>query len=310
MTFDEFCGRLAELRLDRSGGQVKPYKPLMVAAVVLLIHKGKIASRSVYLDGGLRSAFDQLLSRLYPDWPRRANPEYPFRHLENDGVWRLVPHDGASEELRAAKVDHAEAWVVLRHVRCAELDDAVFQRLATNFEDRFRVLQLLSQVYFPTETSIRIFTELLGTPYVVTDSGEGRVSDRLTERALEEHIEQHWAETPFAALGVQLSRPETTGLPGRQVLTPVNAIDLLGIRPERREWWVFELKRGRPTDAVVGQVSRYLGWMIEEHGKNDHTAVGAIIARNADRKLRLAVKSNPALTLWQFDDQLELQRLG
>lgn len=56
MTFDEFCERLRCLRLDRSGGLVKPYKPLMVAAVVLLIHKGKITSRNVLLDGGLTSA--------------------------------------------------------------------------------------------------------------------------------------------------------------------------------------------------------------------------------------------------------------
>jgi hypothetical protein len=33
MTFEDFCGRLAELRLDRSGGTPKPYKPLTVAAV-------------------------------------------------------------------------------------------------------------------------------------------------------------------------------------------------------------------------------------------------------------------------------------
>lgn len=162
MTFDEFGDRLGSLRLDRSGGLVKPYKPLMVAAVVVLMHKGKIASRHVYLDGGLRSAFAQMLTLLYPSWPRRANPAYPFRHLENDGVWRLVPHDGATDELRAAKSAHAEAWTVLRHVRCAELDPAV--------------------------------------------------AERLSERALEEHIEAHWEETPFAALGVRLSRPETTKL--------------------------------------------------------------------------------------------------
>ncbi len=32
MTFDEFCERLEHLRLDRSGGLVKPYKPVLLAA--------------------------------------------------------------------------------------------------------------------------------------------------------------------------------------------------------------------------------------------------------------------------------------
>jgi hypothetical protein len=33
MTLEEFCSRLEHLRLDRSDGRVKPYKPLLVAAV-------------------------------------------------------------------------------------------------------------------------------------------------------------------------------------------------------------------------------------------------------------------------------------
>lgn len=307
MNFDEFCGRLAELRRDRSGGVAKPYKPVLLAAVVLLIHKAKVTSNSVYLDGGLRSAFQQLMERLFPDWPRRANPEYPFRHLENDGVWRLVPHDGASTELNAAKKDHAEAWIVLRHVRCAELDEDVYRRLATSFEARFHVLSLLARLYFPSATAGSLF-ELLGDAYAAVDRSAGQVSDRLTERALEEHLESHWSETPFAEMGVQLSRRETTGLPGRQVLTPVNAIDLLGIRPAHREWWVFELKRGRPSDAVVGQASRYVGWMTREHARDGHSAVGAIIARQVDRKLQLAVSANPALSLWVFDERFRLRR--
>ena len=69
MTIDEFCARLANLRLDRSGGVAKPYKPLLVAAAVILIHKGKQRTRHVFLDGGLRSAFQQLLELLFPRWP-------------------------------------------------------------------------------------------------------------------------------------------------------------------------------------------------------------------------------------------------
>jgi hypothetical protein len=157
VTFEEFCERLGTLRLDRGGGLVKPYKPLLVAAVVILIHKGKQPTRNVFLDGGLRSAFQQLLCLLYPRWPTEAKPEYPFRHLENDGVWKLAPIEGASSALRAAKDARAEAWDVLRHVRCAQLDGAVYERLAARFEDRFRVLRLLTRRYFPTETSARLW---------------------------------------------------------------------------------------------------------------------------------------------------------
>jgi hypothetical protein len=309
VTFDEFCERLHRLRPNRSGGLVKPYKPLMVAAVVILIHKGKITSRNVLLDGGLKSVFFQLLALLYPAWPKSTKAEYPFRHLENDRVWRLVPIEGASEELRAAKSSKAEAWVVLRHVRCAEMDEEVFLRLATRSEDRIRVLEILARTYFPADTADRLWN-LVGDRSEVAQLQPDRVAegsaDTFTERALEEHLATHWHETPFAGMGVELSRVATTGLPGRQVLTEVNSIDLLGFHPQRRQWWVFELKRGRPNDAVVGQVSRYLGWVQEERSQDGRSAVGAIIARDVDRKLRLAVKPHPALSLWQFDEHLRL----
>jgi hypothetical protein len=309
MTLDEFCSRLAHLRLDRSGGIVKPYKPLLVAAVVILIHKGKQRDRNVLLDGGLRSAFQQLLELLFPTWPNAAKPEYPFRHLENDGVWTLVPIEGASDALRAAKEMRAEAWDVLRHVRCAQLDEGVFQRLATSFEDRFRILRLLARAYFPAETSGRLW-DFLGDdlpPVPVLMAAEG---EQISERALEEHLELHWAETPFARSGVELARREVHGWPCRQVFTPVNAIDLLGFEPSARRWWVFELKRGRSADRVVGQVSRYLGWIGEERRGNRESAVGAIIVRKADQKLRYAVKANERLTLWEFDAKLNVNQVA
>ena len=66
----------------------------------------------------------------------------------------------------------------------------------------------------------------------------------LTEKALEEHLERNWVETPFAERGVQLSTRAAFGYAGRQVLTPVNAIDLLGYQPHEKCWWVFSSSAG------------------------------------------------------------------
>ncbi len=308
LSFDEFCGRLEHLRLDRSGGLVKPYKPLLLAAVVILIHKGKQRDRNVFLDGGLRSGFQQLLEALFPRWPNQAKPEYPFRHLENDGVWRLVPVEGASEALRAAKDAHAEAWDILKHVICAQLDEQIFERLATSFEARFRALRVLARRYSPSETSGKLW-DYLRDELPTVPSLRAADGVQLTERALEEHLELHWDETPFARAGVELARREKHGCPGRQVFTPVNAIDLLGFEPARRRWWVFELKRGRSADAVVGQVSRYLGWISEERRRHRETAVGAIVVKKADPKLRYAVRAHERLSLWEFDDELRVKQL-
>ena len=50
LSMDELCSRLEHLRLDRSGGLVKPYEPLLVATVVILIHKHRGYSCAWVLD--------------------------------------------------------------------------------------------------------------------------------------------------------------------------------------------------------------------------------------------------------------------
>ena len=56
----------------------------------------------------------------------------------------------------------------------------------------------------------------------------------------------------------------------------------------------------------MGQVSRYLGWVAEECARRGETA---IVARDADRKLRYAVRANQRLTLWTWDDELTVSRV-
>ena len=73
---------------------------------------------------------------------------------------------------------------------------------------------------------------------------------------------------------------------------------------------MFELKRGRSADRVVGQVSRYLGWIGEERHGSRESAVGAMIVKKADPKLRYAVKANERLSLWEFDDELQVKQVA
>ncbi len=107
MNFEQFLEAARHLRRDRSGGEPKPYKPLLLASVVVLIHKGEIRTREVYLDGGLKSVFHQLLAKLYPGRFEAAKIIYPFRHLESDRVWRPVARDGAATGLAVARATEA-----------------------------------------------------------------------------------------------------------------------------------------------------------------------------------------------------------
>lgn len=309
MTFEQWMDATRNLRQDRSGGKAKPYKPLMLAGVVILIHKGEIRTRDVFLDGGLQSVFLQLLRKLYPGEYGSARPLYPFLHLEADHVWRLVPKDGAAEILTAAKRNGASEWRVLKSVRCAELPPLVFEALASSFQNRFRVLQTLIQVYgLPRDRTGHLW-DLLSTEEEhpkVPVAGEPVL---LTEKALEQHLEDHWDSTEFASLGIELASQEKHGLPCRQVLTPRNTIDLLGYRPGAREWWVFELKKGRSSDAVVGQVQRYMGWVADQ-AKPGERVRGAIVVGRVDDNLRSSVAANERLSLWRYDRKLCVQRVN
>ncbi len=67
--------------------------------------------------------------------------------------------------------------------------------------------------------------------------------------------------------------------------------------PERRE---------NPAPCARSSLSSRLS----PRRDNRESAVGAIIVRKADPKLRYAVKSNERLSQWEYDDQLEVRQVA
>jgi restriction system protein len=196
----------------------------------------------------------------------------------------------------------------MKQVRCAELDPEVFDALAFDFRNRFRVLQVLIQSYDLPRDRTGYLWDLLNTDEAAPIAPVAADAVGVSERAVEEHLESHWHATEFARLGIELSVEEKHGFPCRQVLTPRNTIDLLGYRADAREWWVFELKKGRSSDAVVGQVGRYMTWVLDQ-AKANQSVKGAIIVGRVDENLKASVRSNDKLTLWQYDQQLAVHRV-
>ncbi|MBE7483618.1 MAG: hypothetical protein HS104_27020 [Polyangiaceae bacterium] len=310
MRFDEFCRRADNLRVDRARGRAKPYKPLLLAAVVMMIAKRKVASPEVALDDGLKSAFEQLLRAIYPDWPYKVDVRLPFRHLERDGIWQLVPIQDAIPDYVQAVASKARAYKILRSVAFARLDRTVFAELVKSPTARLHLLTILFKAL-----DRDAFKRALGFVLEMVYADEGAPSVPLvhldwTERAIEEYLQRNWQNTPFAELGIQLCSQEKDGIAGRQVFTHVSQIDLLGVDAKRRHWWVFELKKGRPPDAVVGQASRYVGWMqnVQRNGKQMN-AKGVVLAERCSEKLEYAVRAHKNLSLWTFDSEFNFQRV-
>ena len=71
---------------------------------------------------------------------------------------------------------------------------------------------------------------------------------------------------------------------------------------------MIELKRGRPTDQVVGQAARYMGWFREEFAADGRSVEGIIVAGEADDRLYYAARAVPGLSVLLYEVTFALRR--
>ena len=78
-------------------------------------------------------------------------------------------------------------------------------------------------------------------------------------------------------------------------ITPgeVGLIDLLARHQSQKRWIVIELKRNQTSDATVGQVLRYMGWVRKNLASVDETVEGLIVCRQNNKKLQHAISGLP-----------------
>lgn len=77
---------------------------------------------------------------------------------------------------------------------------------------------------------------------------------------------------------------------GNQYATSVGRIDIL-CRDKDRNFVVIELKRGTGTHKVVGQIQKYMAWVIENLAK-DKQVRGIIVVKEDDKGLEYALKGS------------------
>lgn len=126
--------------------------------------------------------------------------------------------------------------------------------------------------------------------------------------AMEKHLEAflvvNWNQT---LLSKDFSIYEEDGEPvGQQFATDVGPIDVLAISKDKKRLLVVELKRGRASDVVVGQVLRYMGFVKEQVAEDDQTVEGAIIALEDDQRLRWALMAVPSIAFYRYQISFKL----
>jgi restriction system protein len=124
------------------------------------------------------------------------------------------------------------------------------------------------------------------------------------ENHLEEFLVKNWNQT---ALSNEFTIYEEEGEPvGQQYPTDAGPIDILAISKDKKRLLVIELKRGRASDVVVGQILRYIGFVQEEIAAEGQKVEGAIIALENDQKIRWALVTVPFISFYRYEINFKL----
>ncbi|MGA2002504.1 MAG: endonuclease NucS domain-containing protein [Terriglobales bacterium] len=83
---------------------------------------------------------------------------------------------------------------------------------------------------------------------------------------------------------------DENGSDGQQYQTDIGPIDILAVEAGSRSFVVIELKKGRPSDQVVGQILRYMGWVKKNLCREGQEVKGLVICREPDPKLSYAIE--------------------
>jgi restriction system protein len=84
--------------------------------------------------------------------------------------------------------------------------------------------------------------------------------------------------------------------------TEIGKIDILAKERSTGSYVVIELKKGRESDQVVGQTLRYMGWVQDNLCQQGEGVKGLIICKDADERLRYALKPLPGNVSVRFYD--------
>lgn len=126
--------------------------------------------------------------------------------------------------------------------------------------------------------------------------------------AMEKHLEAflvaNWNQTELAK--TYSIYQEDGEMVGQQYSTDAGPIDILAISKDNKRLLVVELKRGRASDVVVGQILRYMGYIKELIATKDQTVEGVIIALEDDQKLKWALGAVDNISFYRYEVSFKL----
>lgn len=118
------------------------------------------------------------------------------------------------------------------------------------------------------------------------------------EKHLEDFLVKNWGHTE---LGNEYDIFEEEGeLVGQQYPSDTGPIDILAISKDKKTLLVVELKKGRVSDNVVGQIQRYMGYVKDELAEADQQVKGVIIGLEDDIRIKRALSVTSNIEFYRY----------
>jgi restriction system protein len=129
--------------------------------------------------------------------------------------------------------------------------------------------------------------------------------------ALEKHLEDflvaNWDQTALSQNYDIYS--EDGELVGQQYPSDTGPLDILAVSKDQQTLLVIELKKGRASDAVVGQIQRYMGYVKEELAEPGQDVRGIIIALDDDLRLQRALSVTNNIEFFTYKVSFSLSQV-
>ena len=123
------------------------------------------------------------------------------------------------------------------------------------------------------------------------------------ERHLEDFLVENWENTELAK---KFDIYQDEEVFGQQFQTDTGPIDILAISKDKKELLVIELKKGKASDTVVGQIQRYMGYIKNEFLEEGRIVKGAIIALQDSLKIKRALSVTSDIDFYRYKVNFEL----
>ena len=132
--------------------------------------------------------------------------------------------------------------------------------------------------------------------------------ENASEFALEQHLEdflvKNWDST---SLGKKYDIYELDGeIVGQQFPSDTGPMDILAISKDKNTFLVVELKKGRVSDNVVGQIQRYMGYVKEDLSEAHQDVKGVIIGFDDNLRIQRALSVTTNIEFYKYKVDFKL----